>query len=395
MKIKQGDKNLEVKQNSTKLKLKLLLNGIRIDDSAYKGLGSVYKEYQYGYNDSNWIKHKKQQIIPSELLLPGNIAVAPHLRPNSPYIIKRIKEKMYVLDEKKDMILSSIEYLKRPKLWDLRLSDGTKVKQYLNVYGMNCLNLFIVANCEFWNEGLPCVFCSLQPTQNMHNEVVVNKTIDKIEEALKLAFSSGDDLEWMIITGGSLKNRQLEFKRYCDVLTVVKRCIPKEWNGKINGNAALLPTNNERDLIQLYETGIAHPSYNLEVWGKELFNFYCKGKGKYVSFDSIVETYKKSVKIWGNGEVWCNFVGGLSPIDDLKEGFKYMADLGVVPGANIFHLDPNAIGVKMGLKEPTEEYVLEMYHCLANIYKNYGYKPFFSEKVLRNSLSNEAYNGWL
>ncbi|CEM62393.1 hypothetical protein TPHV1_310022 [Treponema phagedenis] len=386
---------MEIKKNSANLKVKLLLNGIRIDDTAYEGLGTIYKEYQYGYNDSNWMKHSKQQIIPSELLLPGDIVVAPHLRPASPYLIKRIDDTMYVIDEKKDMLLSSIDYLKRPKLWDLELTDGSKVKQYLNVYGMNCLNLFIVANCEFWTEGMPCVFCSLQPTQNLHREVVINKSVEKIEEALKLAFSSGDNLEWMIITGGSLKDRKLELKRYCDVLNVVKKYIPKEWNGRINGNAALLPTDNESDLIQLHETGIAHPSYNLEVWGKELFQSYCKGKEQYASFDSILETYKKSVKIWGTGEVWCNFVGGLSSISDLKEGFKYMADMGVVPGANIFHLDPKAIGVNMGIDEPSEEYVLEMYRCLADIYKQYEYKPFFSEKVLRNSLSNEMYNGWL
>lgn len=72
-----------------------------------------------------------------------------------------------------------------------------------------------------------------------------------------------------------------------------------------------------------------------------------------------------------------------------------MADLGVVPGANIFHLDPNAPGVKLGLDEPTEEYVLRMYDCLTSIYREYGYKPFFSHKVLRNSLSNEMYNGWI
>ena len=43
-------------KKSAALKLKLLINGIRIDDSALYGLGDKYKEYQYGYNDSNWMK---------------------------------------------------------------------------------------------------------------------------------------------------------------------------------------------------------------------------------------------------------------------------------------------------------------------------------------------------
>ena len=386
---------MEMYKKSAALKLKLLINGIRIDDSAFFGLGDTLKEYQYGYNDSNWIKQAKRQVIPSELVLPGEIVVAPHLRPTSPYIIKRESETMYVIDDSKDEVISTIGYLPRPKIWDIELSDGSKLKKYLNVYGANCLNLFIVANCDFWNEGMPCVFCSLQPTQNLHKEVVVHKSLDKIEEAVSLAFENEENLDWMIITGGSLRDRAMEFKRYHDVLSVIQKHIPQRWNGKIKGNAALLPTNNEKDLFQLFETGIEHPSFNMEVWGADLFKSYCAGKEKYASFNSLIETYKKAVKIWGQGEVWCNFVGGISPIQDLKEGFRFMADLGVVPGANIFHLDPKALGGKLGLKEPTEEYVIEMYECLSSLYKEYGYKPFFSHSVLRNSLSNEMYHGWL
>ena len=386
---------METYKKSAALKLKLLINGIRIDDSALYGLGDIYKEYQYGYNDSNWMKHGQRQVIPSELVLPGEIVVAPHLRPSSPYLINRIGDTMYVINEKTGDSISTIDYLPRPKIWDIKLSDGSKLKEYLNVYGANCLNLFIVANCDFWNEGMPCVFCSLQPTQNLHKEVVVHKSLEKIEEAVTLAFENEDNLDWMIITGGSLKDRKMEFQRYYDVLSIIKKHIPKRWNGKIKGNAALLPTNNERDLYKLFETGIEHPSFNMEVWGEQLFKSYCAGKEKYASFGNLMETYKKAVDIWGPGQVWCNFVGGISPIKDLKEGFRFMADMGVVPGANIFHLDPKAVGVKLGLKEPTEDYVFEMYGCLSSLYKEYGYQPFFSHSVLRNSLSNEMFHGWL
>lgn len=386
---------MKLYKNSALLKLKLLIKGVRIDESALYGLGDIYKEYQYGYNDSNWIKQSKSLLIPSELVLPGNIVVAPHLRPSSPYLIKKLDNKMFLIDEIKDELVSVVDYLPRPKIWDITLSDGSKLKEYLNVYGLNCLNLFTVANCDYWNEGIPCVFCSLLPTQSLHKEVVVNKPLDKIEEAITLAFENEECLDWMIITGGSLKDRKMEFRRYYSILKIIKKHIPKRWNGKIRGNAALLPTNEERDLIKLFETGIEHPSFNMEVWGKNLFNIYCPGKEKYVSFDTLIEIYKKAVKIWGDGQVWCNFVGGITPINNLKEGFRFMANLGVVPGANIFHLDPKAIGVKLGLKEPTEEYVIEMYETLSSIYKEFGYKPFFSHSVLRNSLSNEMFNGWI
>ena len=380
---------------SAELKLKLLLSGIRIEDDALSGLGDIYKEYQYGYNDSNWVKQSPKQIIPSEIVLPGRIVVAPHLRPSSPYIIKKYEGNLYIVNALRDEMVSPVEYLPRPTIWSRKLNNGASVKEYLNVYGADCLNLFIVADCEFWREGIPCVFCSLQPTQALHKEVVMFKSLDRIEEAVSIAFNSNTSFKWMIITGGSLRNRDNEVKRYCEVLNTIKKYIPPSWNNKIKGNAALLPTNKEDDLVNLFHTGIEHPSFNLEVWGKTRFVDYCKGKEKYASFDYLIDTYKKAVKIWGVGNVWCNFVGGISPIKDLIQGFYFMADMGVVPGANIFHLDPKAVGVKMGLKEPDEEYVMQMYSALSNIYKQYGYKPFFSESVLRNSLSNEMYNGWI
>ena len=96
------------------------------------------------------------------------------------------------------------------------LFRSESIKKYLNIYGKDCLNLFILADCEFWNDGKPCVFCSLKPTQIFHDEVVKFKAIDKIDEALELAFSSGDIINWMIITGGSRRDRQEEIDRYRD-----------------------------------------------------------------------------------------------------------------------------------------------------------------------------------
>ena len=59
---------MEKQTSSAKVKLKLLMAGIMIEKTALEGLGETYKEYQYGYNDSNWAKKNKQELI--LLLLP-------------------------------------------------------------------------------------------------------------------------------------------------------------------------------------------------------------------------------------------------------------------------------------------------------------------------------------
>lgn len=380
---------------SSELKLNLLYFGVRLSDEVYAGLGSTAKEMQYGYNDSNQIGERN--IIPSELILPGGIVVACHLRRSSPYIIKKIGKKLFVLNEPDDKVISEVSYLPRPKFWNLHLSSGESVKQYLNIYGKDCLNLFISADCEFWNKGMPCAFCSLKPSQNKHHEVISHKeeNLNKLKEAVSLAFSAGDELNWMIVTGGSMCNRKAETDKYVAVLETIQSSLPESWKKVIKGNVALLPDNSVDDLMRLYAAGVEHPSYNLEVWGKENYSKLCPGKNIYVGFNETLKAYVNSVSIWGVGNVWCNFVGGLIPLDQLKDGFRFMADLGVVPGANIFHVDPGTVAERDGLNGPDMNFILDMYYSLGEIYHEYGYKPFFNEGVLRNSLANEVYNGWL
>lgn len=387
--------NTEMKQRSAVLKLQLLIHGINISPSALYGLGSTYKEYQYGYNDSSWLHQEVGTLIPSELMLPGDIVVAPHLRPTSPYLIDRVKEQLVIKLIATNEVVSQVNYLPRPKFWNIRLSNGEYVKKCLNVYGKDCLNLFLTGECEFWEKGLPCCFCSLKPTQQRHHETVVHKDIDLISEAFSKATTSGDDLKWMIITGGSSCDRNIESLKYLNVLQTIKPLIPASWGGRIKGNCAFLPGTDKEILREIHATGIEHPSFNLEVWGEERFERLCPGKARYANFRDLIQSYKTAVDIWGPGKVWCNFVGGITPIEELCTGFKYMADLGVVPGCNIFHLDPNATAVRLGITGPNEKYIMDMYHCLSNIYHTYNYTPFFSHSVLRNSLSNECYYGWV
>ena len=81
-------------------------------------------------------------------------------------------------------------------------------------------------------------------------------------------------------------------------------------------------------------------------------------------------------------------------IDDMKAGFSFMAERGIIPGANIYHAEVNsAIGRSIGTID--HEYVKKLYSFAAELYHKYDYKPFFNASVLRNSLANEFYEGWL
>lgn len=379
-------------EQSSEAKARILEKGFRINKNALEGLGEKYKEEHRGYDDSNW-GVPKDMLVPSEIIFPGNIVVGTHIRPDSHYEIKKEGNKLYLFES--DKIITELNYLPRPKLWDKKLSDGTDIKKVANFYGLETLNINIYSGCEFWDTGLPCKFCSVSPTQKKYGEVVVKKKPEQIREAVDIAFKSGDRIDFILTTGGSTLDSNTEFNAHVQALNIIKERIPSSWGGKIRGNTALMPPLDLKKLKELYETGIEHPSFNLEVWGEDKFKDICPGKEKYRSYKKILEAYKFAVKeYFGEGALWCNFVAGINSLEELKKGFTEIGEMGVIPGANVFHPDVGAV-LGQKLKSPSYEYITELYRHAAKIYHEKGYKPFFSESSLRNSIANEAYKGWI
>ena len=128
-------------------------------------------------------------------------------------------------------------------------------------------------------------------------------------------------------------------------------------------------------------------------WFSEWFSEWFR-ESHYVGFQHILNCYRHLVPIYGEGEVWCNFVAGLVPLEDIKAGFSFMAAMGVVPGANIYHPEVGSV-LGRSIPSPDEEFIRSLYCHAGELYHKYGFKPYFDASVLRNSLANEAYEGLL
>jgi len=378
-------------RDSTILKAKILSYGFRISEAAEKLIDETIKEEHRGYGDSHW-GVKKTTRIPSEIMLPGDIVVASHIRPNSRLCLDAENGKPIITDN--GIKVSDVSFLKRPQIWSKKTKSGINMKKIANFYGRDCLNFNIYSGCEFWEKGVPCKFCSVMPTQMKYGEVAIKKEPRDVREVAKTAFALEDKINFVIVTGGSYLDGDMDFDMAISALSEIKKEIPKSWNGVIRGNVALMAPKSLEKIDDLMATGIEHPSFNLEVWGKRYFNYICPGKAKYRGLDHIMEAYEYGVKKYGRGVFWVNFVGGLNDLKTLKKGFTHMAKMGVVPGANIFHPDVGSVlGTKR--KSPSPEYIIELYKHAAKLYHKYGYKPYFDEKCLRNSLANEAYLGYV
>ena len=103
------------------------------------------------------------------------------------------------------------------------------------------------------------------------------------------------------------------------------------------------------------------------------------------------KAFKKAVDVFGKGNSYCNFVGGLESIDSMAEGFDYLASIGIAPSINVFHPDPKS---KLNKKAPPSiDYLLKMGQLQASIYKKNKFIPIYPVGGTRNSLDTEAWRG--
>ena len=381
-----NDKNNCVQSAQTKFDL--LIYGVQDNQKLFEKYQNIFKEEHYAFDNGNWGVDKKR-LTPTEIILPGGIVSKLHIRPESPLSLAETGDCLVIRNGNKE--ISEFRFLPRPNFWSEKLSDGTETKRYAQMYGLNCLNFNLYSGCEFQNCGKGCKFCSVKATVDRDSPIIVKKTPDKLAEVCQIA-TDKDKLDYIIITSGSYINNDIEFEKHIEVIKKIRTHLP--WNGRIKGNVSMMPPKDKNRLVELFDNGVDNPSFNIEVWPHAAFKVFCPGKELYVGFDHILSSLQDLVGYYGPGQVWSNFVAGLVPIEDMKAGFSFMAERGIIPGANIYHAEVNsAIGRSIGTID--HEYVKKLYSFAAELYHKYDYKPFFNASVLRNSLANEFYEGWL
>jgi hypothetical protein len=376
------------RKTSAQVKLDLLVYGAVDNSELFLKYANIFKEEHYAYDNGNW-GIDKNRLTPTEVILPGGIVSKLHIRPDSPLRLEDDNGTLLIFNKNK--IVSEFRFLPRPNFWEHTTSLGTPTKRLAQMYGLNCLNFNIYSGCDFQAQKVGCKFCSVHETVQRDDAVKIKKTADELAEICALA-STCDKLDYIIITGGSYLDSDKEFDAHITTIKAIKDLLP--WNGRIKGNVSMMPPKSENKLKELYDNGVDNPSFNMEVWPQSSFGKICPGKQQYVGFDKIINSLKTLVGYYGPGLVWSNFVAGIVPLEDIKDGFTFMAQNGIIPGANIYHAEVGSIlGKTVGRID--KNYILDLYTFAADLYQKYNYKPFFNASILRNSVANECYEGLL
>ena len=204
----------------------------------------------------------------------------------------------------------------------------------------------------------------------------------------KIAFASNPDIQYVNHCSGTHQNNDLGLKFQIDVL----RAVVSETPMGVKQHMLTMPPNNLGMLKDLKDAGLGTINFALEVFDPEKFRLICEGKNTLYGRSRFFDAYKEAVCVFGKGNSYVNFVGGLESLNTMTQGFWELGEMGVAASVNVFHPDPSSIFAKKS--PPQINYLFDMVHAQNSVYKKYDFRPIFPNGGTRNSLDTEVTQGF-
>lgn len=332
---------------AAELKLHLLYYGIRIDIESMKLMN--YKTDKHIHNDRHFVDSLFKDEVPQEIILidenKTKLCVSVLARPHSPYKLCYDKTELYISFNDKRLD-TKVEFVPEPLFWNLKTKDGIPNYNLLSLPGLSELSLWTWHDCALHYEKKGCSFCTTTRTATRFgtglksdlltaynidkkidkNEffkeyypILLNRSADALSSALELDFLNRE--YWFTFISGNLTDSLLDLQHEIvyhlteDLLNL----IPLLNREKIVIN--IMPPNDKKKIKELKDIGANYYMANLEIWDEEYFKSICPGKYIY-GRQKFIEMLEYAVSNFGAGNVWCNFVCGIEPLEYQLEGSK-------------------------------------------------------------------------
>ncbi|WP_158795505.1 radical SAM protein [Pedobacter sp. L105] len=372
------------------LKAELLSKGISLTENLINNFSVKYLEKRraYGNPDPVELRHVR---IPQELYLdPENLRliVSINVETDSEWLLDYMDD-IYFLINKNTYFKHIVSFPLKPAFYSQLLENKQKLSQIVTLYGGGSLGIFAYGKCHLVEINKPCHYCSISQNRDKGTDFVLTINPDLIYESVILALQDEEcPAKQVMLNGGNFKDRDRSFLHYTSLLKSILRAV-RDSGKKIDVHLIVYPPENLELLEELKDLDIGL-AMNTEVFDIQLFEQYCPGKVETGGRQHIFDALEKAVSVLGKNKVYSILVGGLEPLESLKSGLTYLADMGVSPVINVLHTDP---GTPLeNFPKPTVEQILLMGKELQTIYSEYGFLPFY-EDCGRNSIDSEAYKG--
>ncbi|MDR3164093.1 MAG: hypothetical protein LBU13_00780 [Synergistaceae bacterium] len=334
-------------------KANMLVHGIRITDetAAKTGAGVTVKEGG---------REGREKPTPANFRTPLGFNVAITANPDSDYAIE-YAEGRFLLTKKGHLLYDHLEFERRPQYYARKTTDGKWMKDIVSLVTNGCAAIWYSNECAFKYRDEGCLFCDI----NCGPGNIFMKTSAQIAESVKAAFDEG--VAWRIdFTGGVIPQRR-EITYYTDAIRAIIEALGRR---DLVAAACIAAPRDLAVIEQVKEAGFSIITMNIEIWDKNIFRTFCPGKDRTVGWDNWVKALEFAAKIFGFGQVRCNFVTGFEPQHKTLEGIEYLASIGVIGNANIFH---SGEGTPLeGHRCPTPEWNLQLHERAADILRASG-----------------------
>ncbi len=349
----------------------LFMSGVRIEESAYEGVGSIWKEDggQHHYNPN--AKERKKRLAPHSLNLPHGLFMPIYLDPTSCFVLRREKGRLFLYLE--DLRLFAVEYEKRPRYYDQKTSTGVR----MGAIGPHRLQRQVLfeysAFCRYFSDKTQCLYCGIVGEKlghNTHYKKYFAVSPGEIAEVARAAYQEQDVRE-LQITGGVMPE-QCEFDYILEVGHAIKEALDCSI---IEGSqAVMVPPQQLKQIDALKAAGWQGVSFNLEIWDERLWPGIVPGKAATLSRERWIESLCYAVEVFGKGNVSSVLVAGLEPKRTHWQGVEWLAQHGIY-GVPI-PWKPSPGSPLEGHQTPTTAWHLEVTARDLDIWEAHEFSPY-------------------
>ena len=304
----------------------LFMSGVRMDESAYEGIGTLWKEDQgqHHYNPSAGLR--RPRMVPYALHLPHDFYTPLYQNPASPLVLRRDGETLYLYLD--DFRLFPVEFERRPDYYSKTTSTEVPMS-HIGPHRLKSQVLFEYnAYCEFFSNNSQCLFCGIiseKPLHHGHYKRQFVASPKEIAEVAEAAFGEGVVTE-LQITGGVLRERA-EVPYILEVGEAVRDRLGVDTIP--GGQAVLVPPASASGIDELKAAGWEQVSFNLEVWNERLWPGIVPGKANAMSRERWLEALEYAAGVFGKGNVSSVLIAGLEPKQSHWEGIEWLAERGI------------------------------------------------------------------
>lgn len=374
-------------REAARLKANLLAEGIVPTPGFLEAYGPPFLSKRRAYGNPDDLSFIGRDV-PQELYI-DDVICAVNIRSTSSWRLDHADGEFFVRDDA-DSRRTPVTFPRHPWFYDQVTPGGVPVNSVVTLYGGASLGVFIYGNCALVDMGAACQYCSIEPNRSRETQFANVIGEAKLAEALTVALRDPEcPISQVMLNGGNFPDPDRSFSHYVRMCEVAREVIDASGRD-VDLHLIVYPPHDLSLFERLDGLGVGL-AMNCEVWDPELFKRYCPGKTEVSGQDHIVRALRHAAQVLGEGTVYSIFVGGLEPVESLREGLHSMASSGVVPVVNVFHSDPDT--PLADRPSPSADVIMAMGAALQECYESLDTVVPFYLGCGRNAIDTEAHWG--